>query len=192
VRAFESAGVAGIHLVVQVAPKKCGAMSGKALVSDDEMAARLRAALRARRSPDFLIIGRTDAMTLFGLEESIRRLRKMAETGLDAVMLTSLSSLEECKAVADALPIPVIHTVAETLRPLHSQAELASTGLGMALYPITFVQATVGLQQRILRTLAETGSTKSFESDMARLPDISRMLGVDRYAAFEADVVKGN
>ena len=131
-------------------------------------------------------------MTLFGLEESIRRLRKMAETGIDAVMLTSLSSLEECKAVADAVPIPVIHTVAETLRPLHSQAELASTGLGMALYPITFVQATVGLQQRILRTLAETGSTKSFEGDMARLPDISRMLGVDRYAAFEADVVKGN
>jgi 2-methylisocitrate lyase-like PEP mutase family enzyme len=62
----------------------------------------------------------------------------------------------------------------------------------MALYPITFVQATVGLQQRILQTLAETGSTKDFEGDMARLPDISRMLGVDRYAAFEADVVKGN
>jgi hypothetical protein len=54
------------------------------------------------------------------------------------------------------------------------------------------VQATVGLQQRILQTLAETGSTKGFEGDMARLPDISRMLGVDRYAAFEADVVKGN
>lgn len=192
VQAFESAGVAGIHLEDQVAPKKCGAMSGKALVSDDEMAARLRAALRARRTTDFLIIGRTDAMTLFGREESIRRLRKMAEAGIDAVMLTSLSSLEECKAVADAVPIPVIHTVAETLRPLHSQAELALTGLGMALYPITFVQANVGLQQRILQTLAETGSTKSFESDMASLPDISRMLGVDRYAAFEADVAKGS
>lgn len=188
VRAFEDAGVAAIHLEDQVAPKKCGAMAGKALVSDEEMAARLKAALRARRSRDFLIIGRTDAMTLFGLEESIRRLRKMAQGGIDAVMLTSLSSLEECRAVASAVPVPVVHTVAETLRPLHTQAELASTGLGMALYPITFIQATVGLQQRILKTLAEAGSTRAFEADMARLPDISRMLGVERYAAFEADV----
>jgi methylisocitrate lyase len=188
VRAFEDAGVAAIHLEDQVAPKKCGAMAGKALVSDEEMAARLKAALRARRSRDFLIIGRTDAMTLFGLEESIRRLRKMAQGGIDAVMLTSLSSLEECRAVASAVPVPVVHTVAETLRPLHTQAELASTGLGMALYPITFIQATVGLQQRILKTLAEAGSTRAFEADMARLPDISRMLGVERYAAFEAEV----
>lgn len=190
VRAFEDAGVAAIHLEDQVAPKKCGAMAGKALVSDEEMAARLKAALKARRSRDFLIIGRTDAMTLFGLDEAIRRLRKMAETGIDAVMVTSLSSLDECRAVADAVPVPVVHTVAETLRPLQTQAELALTQLGIALYPITFVQAAVGLQQRILKALAETGSTKSFEADMARLPDISKMLGVDRFAAFEADVAQ--
>jgi len=190
VRAYERAGVAAIHLEDQVLPKKCGAMAGKALVSDEEMAARLRAAMRARSSRDFLIIGRTDAMTLFGVEESLRRLRTMAETGIDAVMLTSLASLDDCRKVAAAVPIPVVHTVAETLRPLYTQAELAATGLGMALYPITFVQATVGLQQRILATLKNSGSTKAFEADMAPLPEISKMLGADRYAAFEADVVQ--
>jgi methylisocitrate lyase len=192
VRGYERAGVAAMHLEDQVSPKKCGAMAGKGLVGDDEMAARLRAALRARSSPDFLIIGRTDAMTLFGLDESIRRLRKMAETGIDAVMVPSLSTLAECRAVADAVPIPVLHTVAETLRPLHTQRELAATGLGMSLYPITMVQALVALQRKILATLRDEGSTASFEGDMMRLPDISELLGASRYAAFEADVAKGD
>jgi len=192
VRGYERAGVAAMHLEDQVAPKKCGAMTGKGLVGDDEMAARLRAALRARSSPDFLIIGRTDAMTLFGLDESIRRLRRMAETGIDAVMVPSLSTLDECRAVAEAVPIPVLHTVAETLRPLHTQRELAATGLGMSLYPITMVQALVALQQKILATLRDEGSTASFERDMIRLPDISELLGASRYAAFEADVAQGS
>jgi methylisocitrate lyase len=187
-----AANIAAMHLEDQVSPKKCGAMAGKGLVGDDEMAARLRAALRARSSPDFLIIGRTDAMTLFGLDESIRRLRRMAETGIDAVMVPSLSTLAECRAVAEAVPIPVLHTVAETLRPLHTQRELAATGLGMSLYPITMVQALVALQRKILATLRDEGSTASFEGDMMRLPDISELLGASRYAAFEADVAKGD
>lgn len=192
VSAYEHAGVAAIHLEDQIAPKRCGAMAGKGLVSDEEMAARLRAALRARSSPDFLIIGRTDAMTLFGLAESIRRLCKMAETGIDAVMVPSLSSLEECRAVAKAVPIPVIHTVAETLRPQFSQSELERTGLGMAMYPITMVQAIVGMQRRILATLRETGSTADFMPEMTRLPEISNLLGLERYVSFEADVVQGH
>ncbi|MFO1395497.1 MAG: isocitrate lyase/phosphoenolpyruvate mutase family protein [Burkholderiales bacterium] len=192
VRAYERAGVAALHLEDQVAPKKCGAMAGKELVGDDEMAARLRAALRARSSPDFLVIGRTDAMTRHGLAESIRRLRKMAETGVDAVMVPSLASLEDCRAVAEAVPVPVLHTVAETLRPLHTQHELAATGLGMALYPITMVQALTALQVKILATLRDTGSTAAFEADMMGLPAISELLGASRYAAFEADVARGS
>ena len=92
VRGYERAGVAAMHLEDQVSPKRCGAMAGKALVSDDEMAARLRAALRARRSPDFLIIGRTDAMTIGGIDEAVRRLQCMEAVGVDAVMVPSLSS----------------------------------------------------------------------------------------------------
>lgn len=190
VRGYERAGVAAMHLEDQVAPKRCGAMAGKALVSDDEMAARLRAALRARRSPDFLVIGRTDAMTIGGIDEAVRRLRCMEEVGVDAVMVPSLSSLDECRRVAQAVSIPVIHTVAETLRPLHDQAALAATGLGMALYPITFVQGIVGLQRRMLATLREHGSTAGFVEQMTPLPDITRLLGAERYAALEADVAQ--
>jgi len=191
VRALERAGVAAMHLEDQMSPKRCGAMAGKALVDDAEMAGRLRAALRARSSPDFLVIGRTDAITLHGLDEAIRRLRAMADVGVDAVMVPSLSSLDECRAVAEAVKVPVIHTVAETIRPLHTQAELAQTGLGMALYPITLIQGMVGWQRALLAKLKEDGSTADFVAGMTPLAQITETLGAARYAAFEADVVKG-
>ncbi len=191
VRAFERAGVAALHLEDQVAPKRCGAMAGKVLVDDAEMAARLRAAMRARQSPDFLIIGRTDAVALHGLPEAIRRLQAMAATGIDAVMVPSLSSLDECRAVAAAVGVPVLHTVAETVRPLFTQDELAATGLGMALYPITLIQAITGLQRTLLAALRADGSTAGFVPGMTPLPELSRLLGAERYAAFETAVVKG-
>ncbi|MEM5386660.1 isocitrate lyase/PEP mutase family protein [Paraburkholderia phymatum] len=191
VRALERAGVAAMHLEDQMSPKRCGAMTGKALVDDAEMAGRLRAALQARTSPDFLVIGRTDAVTLHGLEEAIRRLRKMAELGVDAVMVPSLSSLDECRAVAEAVNIPVIHTVAETIRPLHPQSELAKTGLGMALYPITLIQGIVGWQRSLLAHLKAEGSTAAMTPDMAPLAQITDMLGASRYAAFERRVMSG-
>ncbi|MDR5781406.1 isocitrate lyase/phosphoenolpyruvate mutase family protein [Caballeronia sp. LZ065] len=191
VRALERAGVAAMHLEDQMSPKRCGAMSGKALVDDAEMAGRLRAALLARRSPDFLVIGRTDAVALHGVGEAIRRLKAMAELGVDAVMVPSLSSLDECRAVAEAVNVPVIHTVAETIRPLHPQRELAQTGLGMSLYPITLIQGIVGWQRALLERLREEGSTAAMVPDMAPLAQITEMLGASHYAAFERQVVKG-
>jgi 2-methylisocitrate lyase-like PEP mutase family enzyme len=192
VRGFERAGVAALHLEDQMAPKRCGAMAGKALVDDTEMAGRLRAALRARSSPDFLIIGRTDAVTLHGMDEAIRRLKVMADAGADAVMVPSLSSIDDCRRVAEAVNVPVIHTVAETIRPLHSQSALAQTGLGMALYPITLIQGMVGWQRSLLEALRRDGSTAQFVPDMTPLAQLTDMLGASRYAAFEASVIKGD
>ena len=188
VRSYERAGVAALHLEDQQNPKRCGAMASKKLVSDAEMAERLRAALAARRG-DILIVGRTDAMTIGGIEETIRRCRRMAALGVDAVMAPSLSSLEEMRALVDAVEVPVLHTVAETVRPLFTQAELATTGLGLALYPITLVQAIVKLQRTILATLREQGTTAPHLDAMIRLPDLTALLGADRHAAFENDVL---
>ncbi len=191
VRAYERAGAAGLHLEDQVSPKKCGAMAGKALVSDDEMRERLRAALKARSSPDFLIIGRTDAVSLFGIDEAIRRLKAMADCGVDAVMAPALSSLEDCRRAAQAVPVPVLHTVTETVRPVFPQAQLAETGLGMAMYPVSLVMAIVGAQRRLLAELKATGDTAASVAGMEPLPAISRLLGADRYAAFESEIAQG-
>lgn len=190
VRAYERVGAAGLHLEDQVSPKKCGAMAGKALVSDDEMAERLKAALKARGSKDFLVIGRTDAASIYGIDEAIRRLKVMAELGVDAVMAPALSSLEDCKRAADAVKVPVLHTVTETVRPVFSQLQLSQTGLGMAMYPVSLIMAMVGAQRRLLEELKATGNTLGAVPAMQPLPTISKLLGADRYAAFETEIAR--
>ena len=190
VRAYEHVGAAGLHLEDQVSPKKCGAMAGKALVPDAEMAERLNAALKARGSSDFLIIGRTDAASIFGIDEAVRRLKFMASLGVDAVMAPALSSLEDCKRAADAVGVPVLHTVTETVRPVFSQAQLAQTGLGMAMYPVSLIMAIVGVQRMLLEELKATGNTLGAVPSMQPLPSISEMLGAQRYASFETEIAQ--
>lgn len=187
VRVYERSGVAALHLEDQQNPKRCGAMASKSLVSDAEMAQRLRAALATRR--DMLVIGRTDAVTLLGVPEAIRRCRCMVDAGVDAVMVPSLSSLADIESVVAAVPVPVLHTVAETVRPLFTQQQLASTGLGMALYSISLIQAIVQVQRRILAGLRRDGSTAPFVDDMLPLARLSELLGAGKHAAFEQRIL---
>ena len=181
IRSFERAGVAAIHLEDQVMPKKCGAMPGKALVPIEEMTLRLKAALAARSSKDFLIFGRTDAMTLTGLDDSIARIQAMEKAGVDAVMVPSLTTVEELRAVADAVDVPVIYLTAETIRPIFSTQELADAGWSMAIYALSLIQMAVAAQKSVLDALRETGT-------MTRFADVNALLGVDREAAFEAKI----
>lgn len=187
VRAYERGGVAALHLEDQLNPKRCGAMASKALSSDEEMSQRLRAAIAARN--DMLIIGRTDALTIAGLPEVIRRCQCMADSGADAVMVPSLSSLQDIEHVVRASPVPVLHTVAETVRPLHTQAQLQSAGLGMVLYPISLIQAIVHIQRALLSELKQLGSTAGFVEAMLPLHQISDLLGAKDHAAFESQIL---
>ena len=187
VRAYERGGVAGLHLEDQVNPKRCGAMASKVLASDEEMRYRIRAAIAARN--ELLIVGRTDALSIAGLDEAIRRCKLMADAGADAVMVPSLSSLEDIEKVVRASPVPVVHTVAETVRPLFTQAQLAGTGLGMAMYPITLIQAITQLQRTILSELKTTSTTTRFVESMIPLPQLSALLGASRYEAFESSIL---
>ena len=187
IRAYERGGVAGLHLEDQINPKRCGAMASKALASAEEMRHRIRAAIAARK--EMLIVGRTDALSIAGLDEAIRRCKQMADAGADAVMVPSLSSLEDMEKIVRASPVPVVHTVAETVRPLFTQVQLAATGLGMAMYPITFIQAITQLQRTILSELKNTGSTARFVESMMPLSQLSALLGTSRYEAFESSIL---
>lgn len=185
VRAFEAAGVAAIHLEDQIMPKRCGAMPGKALVPPEEMALRLAAARKVRRSEDFLIIGRTDAMTLFGLDECVRRAKAMEAAGADAVMVPSLTTHEEFTAITRAVSVPVIHLPAETIRPLHSLKELEAAGVAMAIYALSLIQVSAAAQSRLLRELMETGTTAQAVPAMTPFASLNRLLGVEALTAFE-------
>ncbi len=187
VRAYERGGIAALHLEDQLNPKRCGAMASKALASPEEMSQRLRTAMAARR--EMLIIGRTDALTITGLPETILRCKLMADNGVDAVMVPSLSTLKDIESIVKASPVPVVHTVAETVRPLHTQSQLESTGLGMVLYSISLIQAIVHVQRAVLSELKLRGSTAALVEAMTPLTQISDFLGAQRYADFESQIL---
>ncbi len=102
VRLFEEAGAAGIHLEDQQLPKRCGHLSGKQLVSAEEMAAKIRAAVAARRDPDFVIMARTDARGVTGLEDALRRARLYVEAGADALFPEAMESQDDFQTFASA------------------------------------------------------------------------------------------
>ena len=185
VRALELAGVAGLHLADQVMPKKCGAMPGKQLVDDEEMALRIRVALDARTDPDFLIIARTDALTIHGVEEAARRCKAMAAAGADAVMVPSLCTPEEFAAITGAVDIPVIYLAAETIRPMFGREALERAGFSMAFYPLTLIQVSVAAQRHALMSLQETGTTEHLIKDMAPFSEIGELVGNADASALE-------
>lgn len=191
VRAFEHAGVAAIHLEDQVMPKRCGALPGKALVPVEEMALRLKAARRARRSQDFLIFGRTDAMTIHGIEECVTRARAMEAAGADAVMVPSLATEEELSAISGAVDVPVIYLTAETIRPIFSLEQLGQQGFAMAIYALSLIQVSAAAQTAVLQELLESGTTAGQLDRMTPFAALNKLVGVEALAGFERDVADG-
>src|SRR5207253_8487417 len=101
---YERAGVATVHIEDQVWPKKCGQMEGKQFIPVDEMVHKIRAAVDARQDPDFVIIARTDANAVYGLEDALRRGRAYRDAGADVIFIEAPRSIEELRAIAQAFP----------------------------------------------------------------------------------------
>ncbi|GAA5235320.1 isocitrate lyase/PEP mutase family protein [Verticiella sediminum] len=177
-RAFEDAGAAAIHLEDQPFPKKCAAMEGKKLVSVSEMEARIKTALATRRNSDFVIIARTDALAVEGLDASIARLQAYEEAGADATMLMSVSSEHDMRKITSSLKKPTIVLMVEGLRPVVSAQRLGEIGYPLVLYPVSLLQAQAFAQEEYLRILAETGGTESVGRSMWMLPQIAQLLDV--------------
>ncbi len=140
VRAFEKAGVAALMIEDQVWPKRCGHMSGKTCISAEEMVQKVKAAVDARRSDDFVIVSRTDAAGPYGVDEAIRRLNLYAEAGADVLYADALLSKEDIAKVAKNVPKPLIVNMGLGLRsrsttPLMSPKELQDIGVGGVSYP---------------------------------------------------------
>jgi len=146
VQAYEQAGVAGIHLEDQVMPKKCGHMSGKAVIPADEMVGKIRAAVEARRDPDFLLIARTDAAAVEGLSAAIDRARAYADAGADVLFVEAPTSEADISRVADELGdvAPLVFNWAEGGRtPPITFDRISALGFSLVIYPIaTLLAAT--------------------------------------------------
>ena len=160
VREYEAAGVSAIHLEDQVMPKRCGHMEGKVVVPAGEMAAKVAAAVAARRSPDFLIIARTDARAVEGLDAALSRARAYREAGADALFVEAPQSETEIEAVARAFPdVPLLFNYAEGGKtPPVSHAFLRDLGFRLVIFPLTILLAATGAIRSALARVKADGT----------------------------------
>jgi 2,3-dimethylmalate lyase len=187
VQAYEQAGVAGIHLEDQVMPKKCGHMSGKAVIPADEMAGKIRAAVEARRDPDFLLIARTDAAAVEGLSAAIDRARAYADAGADVLFVEAPTSEDDIARVAGELRgvAPLVFNWAEGGRtPPIPLARIAELGFALVLFPIgTLLAATAGIR-RLLASLRDDGVPAV--DDLPTFDDFTDLIGLPEIRELEA------
>jgi methylisocitrate lyase len=184
VRLFEAAGVAGIHLEDQELPKRCGHLSGKSLVSPEEMAAKIRAACAARRDRDFVIIARTDARGVNGFDDAVARAKLYLDAGADAIFPEALETPDEFARFAKAVPCPLLANMTEFGKsPNMTVKQLGDLGYRMILFPLTAFRVAMKAAEETLRNLFEHGTQAASIPRMMTRAELYDLLGYTGYEA---------
>ncbi len=187
VQLYERAGVAALHLEDQVMPKRCGHMVGKQLVPAAEHAAKVAAAAAARTRPDLVIIGRTDALPVEGLEATLDRARAYGRAGADVLFVEGLADEASIRRTAEELSDwPLMFAWVEGKVPPLTPAELGDLGVRLVIFPITGMLATMRALERAYRRLRADGTSVGFADDLATLDEFNSFMGADEAAALEA------
>jgi 2,3-dimethylmalate lyase len=180
VGAYEAAGVAGIHIEDQVAPKKCGHMAGKLVIPAEEMAQKIRAAVEARTQPEFVIIARTDARAVEGLERALDRARMYREAGADALFIEAVLTEEEAGEAIRAFPgVPLLFNWAEGGKtPPISLDRLTELGYRIVIFPISTLLAATAAMRRILLEIAQTGTPAGMLRELPTFDEFLDFVGL--------------
>ena len=186
VRDLESLGAAGIFLEDQVWPKRCGHMVGKDVIPKDEYITKLKAALEARQSKDFIIVARTDARAPIGLEEAIERGKAYRKAGADVIFVEAPSSVEELKKVADEIDAPLVANMIEDgVTPNLSANELLKLGYQIAVFPLSAIYGATFAMRKVLTELKNTGTTKDARNIMVTFKDFNQFMNLDHFVDLE-------
>jgi 2,3-dimethylmalate lyase len=187
VGAYEAAGVAGLHIEDQVAPKKCGHMEGKLVIGPDEMAQKVRAAVDARTDPDFVIIARTDARAVEGLDSALDRARRYRDAGADVLFIEALVSEAEIEAAAAAFPdVPLLFNWAEGGKtPPVSLDRLTELGYRIVIFPIGTLLAATAAMRRILKEIAAAGTPASLLGELPTFGEFTDFIGLPEVRGIE-------
>jgi methylisocitrate lyase len=162
IRELERAGVAAIHMEDQVAAKRCGHRPGKELVEVHEMQARIEAAVDARRNPSFVIMARTDAVHVEGLDSAIARAKAYVEVGADMIFAEAVETLDDFRRFVDQVGVPILANMTEFGKtPAFTAQELASAGVQLALYPLTAFRAMNAAAKLTYETIRTQGTQRS-------------------------------
>ena len=186
VRGYERAGVSAIQIEDQEFPKKCGHTPYRRVVPIEDMVAKVRVAVDARSSPDFLVIARTDARTGFGFEEAVRRGQAYAEAGADVVFVESLQSEDEMRRACAAIRAPMMANMSDGGKtPIRPARELASFGYALAIWPAMAALSASAAMERAMQHLKAEGTSLSPDVPLFAFDDFCRMVGFEEVWKFE-------
>jgi len=187
IRDYEKAGVAGVHLEDQVWPKRCGHLAGKRVIPTAEMVAKIKAACEARHDSDFLVIARTDAIAVEGLEAALERAARYREAGADMLFIEAPVGRAEVERVARRFPgVPLLYNMAASGKtPDLAADELGRLGFRLAIYPNWVLLAAIPAMQRLLRELKRTGSIAHLRAEVATFREFTDIAGLPEIQQLE-------
>lgn len=191
VREYERAGAAAVQIEDQTFPKRCGHMEGKKVIPRDEMAAKVRAALAARSDPDTVIVARTDAIAVTGLDDAIDRMNAYAEAGADVIFPDAPRSVDELRAIARAVDAPLLANMSEHGKtPLLDAGALAGLGYAIALFPSAALFAAAQSAREVAEALRRDGTTAALLDRMMVFGELNELLGLSAWQRAEEQAAR--
>ncbi|WP_454117899.1 methylisocitrate lyase [Microbacterium lacticum] len=189
IQTLEDAGIAGAHIEDQVNPKRCGHLDGKQVVDADTALKRIRAAVDARRDPNFLIMARTDIRAVEGLDAAIDRAKALVDAGADAIFPEAMRDLAEFEAVANAVDVPVLANMTEFGKSdLFAVDGLRDAGVQIVIWPVSLLRMAMGAAGRALDTLNDEGHLTGRLDEMQHRADLYDLLDYEAYNHFDSNV----
>lgn len=190
VEEYEAAGVAAIQLEDQVAPKRCGHMVGRKVIPMDEMVGKIKAATAARKDPDLMIIARTDARTVHGLDEALKRAKAYEEAGADIIFVESVESVDEMKKVHEVMNIPSLANMVEGGRtPLLKNDDLEKIGYSLVIYPTASTYVTSKAMFDLMNKLKADETTETYIDEMITFSEFNTLVGLEDFRDLEEKYV---
>lgn len=186
VQTMEQAGLAGCHLEDQLFPKRCGHLDGKQLVSVDDMVRKVKAAVDTKTDDNFLVIARTDARGVDGLEAAIERAQRYVDAGAEMIFPEALADEQEFASFRSAVKVPLMANMTEFGKStLLTTKQLTDLGYNLVIYPVTALRLAMKAVEDGFRTLASEGTQEPIVKDMQTRQRLYELLGYDKYAAID-------
>lgn len=183
---LEAVGAAGIFLEDQKWPKRCGHMSGKEVIAKEEYSEKLRAAVDARKSNDFVIVARTDARATEGLDDAIERGLLYKDIGADAIFVEAPKSVDEMKKIGKSIKAPLVANMIEGgATPLLSSSELHKMGFNLILYPLSVLYANTFATMQILKELRKSGTTAKLKDKLVNFDQFNEIVELSKFKKME-------
>lgn len=184
IRSMIGAGAGAVHIEDQVSAKRCGHRPNKAIVTTGEMCDRIKAAVDAKTDAQFVVMARTDALAVSGLDAVLTRVSQFVEAGADAIFAEAMTDLDMYRRITDAVDVPVLANLTEFgSTPLYTLAELRRAGVAMALYPLSAFRAMSQAALHVYRTIREEGTQRRVVDTMQTREELYDLLGYHGYEA---------